>query len=112
MKKLVAIALILLGIGVLCAYFVFDKNDIGKFKGDPYLQEKTVAAEAISSIHVETDTYSVTFVKGNTEDIQMRLEGNVSKKMKIKLYLIRIPKAIHYMLRAIRNLNLWLAYRL
>lgn len=80
MRKLAAIALIMLGIGVLCAFFVFDKSDLTKFKGEPYLQEKTVDASAIKSIHTETDTFNVKFVRGTTDDIQVRLEGNASKK--------------------------------
>jgi lia operon protein LiaG len=80
MKKLAALALIMLGVGVLCAFFVFNKNDLMKFKGDPYLQEKTVDASAIKSIHAETDTFNVTFVPGTTDDIRLRLEGNASKQ--------------------------------
>lgn len=85
MKKLAALALIMLGVGVLCAFFVFNKNDLMKFKGDPYLQEKTVDASAIKSIHAETDTFNVTFVRGTTDDIHLRLEGNASKKYNDKI---------------------------
>lgn len=92
MKKLAAIAIIMLGVGVLCAFFVFDQNDLVKFKGDPYLQEKTVDASEIKSIHTETDTFNVTFVRGTTDDIQMRLEGNVSKKNVNKIVLKAEPK--------------------
>src|SRR4029453_17502358 len=87
MKKLAALALIILGVGVLCAFFVFNKDDLTKFKGDPYLQEKTVDASAIKSIHAETDTFNVTFVRGSTDDIQLRLEGNASKQYNDKIVL-------------------------
>ncbi|MDQ8733151.1 DUF4097 family beta strand repeat-containing protein [Paenibacillus sp. LHD-38] len=80
MKKLAAVALIMLGIGVLCAFFVFNKSDLVKFKGDPYSEEKTVDASTIRSIHAETDTFNVTFVRGTSKDIQIKLDGNVNKK--------------------------------
>lgn len=92
MKKLAAIALIMLGIGVLCAFFVFDKSDLTKFKGEPYLQEKTVDASSIRSVHTETDTFNVSFVRGTTDDIQLRLEGNASKKNVNNIVLKAEPK--------------------
>lgn len=92
MKKLAAIALIMLGIGVLCAFFVFDKNDITKFKGEPYLQEKNVDASAIRTIHMETDTFNVSVVRGTTDDIQLRLEGNASKQNVNKIVLNAEPE--------------------
>ena len=51
-----------------------------KFKGEAYLQEKTVEASSIKSIHAETDTFNMTFVRGSSEDIQIRLEGSASAK--------------------------------
>ncbi|NIK78416.1 hypothetical protein FHS15_003554 [Paenibacillus castaneae] len=80
MKKLVAIALIMLGIGIICSFFVFGESDMTKFKGEAYLQEKTVDASSVKSIHAETDTFNLTFVRGSTEDIQIRLEGSASEK--------------------------------
>ncbi|WP_141500199.1 DUF4097 family beta strand repeat-containing protein [Paenibacillus luteus] len=85
MKKLAALALILLGIGVICAFFVFDKNDFVKLKGDPYLQEKSIDATAIKSIYTETDTFDLTYVQGTSNEVKLRLEGNVSKKLMDKI---------------------------
>ncbi|WP_053372101.1 DUF4097 family beta strand repeat-containing protein [Paenibacillus sp. FJAT-27812] len=87
MKKLAAFALIMLGVGVLCAFFVFGKNDLTKFKGDPYLLEKTVDASSLKSIYAKTDTFSVNFVRGTSDDIQLRLEGNASAQYKDKIVL-------------------------
>lgn len=86
MKKLTAIALILLGIGVLCAFFVFDRDEVGsKFKGEPYSQEKIVDSSAIRSIQTETDTFDITYVRGTSKDIKIKLDGDVSKKQLDKI---------------------------
>ncbi|MEV5027564.1 DUF4097 family beta strand repeat-containing protein [Paenibacillus sp. LPE1-1-1.1] len=79
MKKLAAIALIMLGVGVLCAFFVFNESDLVKFKGEPYSDEKTVDASEIRSIHAETDTFNITFERGTSKDIQIKLDGSVTK---------------------------------
>ncbi|WP_339204502.1 DUF4097 family beta strand repeat-containing protein [Paenibacillus sp. FSL K6-3182] len=93
MKKLAAFALILLGIGVLCAFFVFDKDEIvTKFQGEPFLQEKTIDASSIRSIHAETDTFNITFVPGTADDIKVRLEGDVSEKLAGDVILTAAPK--------------------
>ncbi|WP_138754717.1 DUF4097 family beta strand repeat-containing protein [Paenibacillus sinopodophylli] len=85
MKKLAAIALIMLGIGVLCAFFVFNENDLVKFKGDAYSDERTVDASNIQSIRAETDTFDITFVPGSSQEVRVKLEGNISKKLKEKI---------------------------
>jgi lia operon protein LiaG len=93
MRKLAAIALVLLGIGVLCAFFVFDKDDIvTKFQGETYLQEKSVDSSAIRSIKTETDTFNVTLTPGTSDDIKVRLEGDVSKKLVDDIIFTAIPK--------------------
>lgn len=92
MKKLAAIALIMLGIGILCAFFVFDKSDITKLKGEPYQQEKTIDSAEIHSIHAETDTFNMEVIRGNTENIHIRLEGNASKRYLNKIVLKAVPK--------------------
>ncbi|CAM4319635.1 DUF4097 and DUF4098 domain-containing protein YvlB [Paenibacillus endophyticus] len=85
MKKLAAVAIIMLGIGIICAFFVFNENDLIKFKGDTYTDEITVDASDIRSIHTETDTFDITFVHSDSQDVKMKLEGNVSKKLKDKI---------------------------
>ncbi|CAM3979420.1 DUF4097 domain-containing protein [Paenibacillus alkaliterrae] len=92
MKKLLAVALIMLGIGLICAFFVFDKNDLTKIKGEPYTQEKTVDSDSIRSIHTETDTFNLEFVRGDSDEIQLRLEGNASKRFLDKIVLNAVPK--------------------
>lgn len=85
MKKLAALAIIMIGIGLLSAFFVFGEEDLVKFKGEPYTDTKIVEASSIKSLQIETDTFDVTFLKGTSQDIKINLEGNVTKKLKDKI---------------------------
>lgn len=93
MKKLVAIALIMLGIGIVCAFFLFDREDFNKeLKGEPFLQEKTISSDSIRSLHAKTNTFNLEMIRGDSEDIKIRLEGNVSEKYLDKITLNAVTK--------------------
>ncbi|MBD2868062.1 DUF4097 family beta strand repeat-containing protein [Paenibacillus arenilitoris] len=80
MKKLAAIALIMLGVGVIGAMVSFDWNDIRNFGTRPYLEERTVEAAGIDTINVRTSSIDVEVVRGKSDAVQIRLDGRASEK--------------------------------
>lgn len=80
MKKVVAIALIMLGIGILGAFFSFEWKDIKNFGTEPVFEEKVIDSAAVGVIFAETKSMDVEVVRGNTDDIKVRIEGKASKK--------------------------------
>ena len=81
MRKLAALALIVLGVGIGIAFLVFNKSDFTKATGEFYLEEKIFNASEAQSIRALTSTNSIHIVRGQSEDIVVRLEGNASQQV-------------------------------
>lgn len=80
MKKAAALALIMIGLGLIGALFSFEWKDIRTLGTVPVLERKTVSAEGADSIFVETSGMNIEIVQGKSEDIEVRIDGKASKK--------------------------------
>lgn len=92
MKKLLAVALIMLGVGLTGMIFAFDKDDIKKLEGEPFVEEKTVDSEQIRSIMTKTDLMNIEMTRGRGDDIYIRLEGKAGKNQLDRINLVAEPK--------------------
>lgn len=80
MKKFVAIALIMLGVGIVGALISFDWKNMNTFGTEPLLIEKTIPAASIKSININSSSVSTDVIRGTTNDIKVSIEGRASKK--------------------------------
>lgn len=80
MKKLAAIALIMLGVGIIGALLAFDLNDIRTFGTKPVRIDKTVDSASIRNVYVDSSSINMEIVRGASDEIKVRIEGNASKK--------------------------------
>ncbi|WP_029192244.1 DUF4097 family beta strand repeat-containing protein [Paenibacillus harenae] len=80
MKKAIAIALIMLGAGIAGCVLYFDWKDIRSFGTEPVLTEKTIEAESIRNVQIDSNTMNIEVVRGTSENIEVRLDGRASRK--------------------------------
>ncbi|WP_341281505.1 DUF4097 family beta strand repeat-containing protein [Paenibacillus sp. FSL H8-0537] len=87
MRKAIAVALILLGIGLAGAIYSFSWDELLSFGTKPVSQEKTIEAAGVSSLTVESGSMDIEVVRGSSDQIVAHLEGRVSSKYlnKVKL---------------------------
>ncbi|KQO01042.1 DUF4097 family beta strand repeat-containing protein [Paenibacillus sp. Leaf72] len=87
MRKAIAVALILIGIGLAGAIYSFSWDELLSFGTKPVSQEKTVDAAGVSSLTVEAGSMDIEVVPGSSDKIVVHLEGRASSKYLNKLKL-------------------------
>ncbi|WP_338554966.1 DUF4097 family beta strand repeat-containing protein [Paenibacillus sp. KS-LC4] len=80
MRKLVAVALILVGIGLAGMIYTFSWDELLSFGTKPVSQQKSVDAAGVSSLTVESGSMDIEVVRGSSDQIVARMEGRVSSK--------------------------------
>lgn len=80
MRKWVAGALVMLVVGITGFIISFNGKDLLDFGTEPYFEEKTISADTVQNVQIKSDSLSIDAVKGTSNDIVIRLEGNASSK--------------------------------
>ncbi|GGG63812.1 DUF4097 family beta strand repeat-containing protein [Paenibacillus radicis (ex Gao et al. 2016)] len=80
MRKWVASALILLGIGIIGVFLTFDRDEMWNFGTEPYSKSETIDASSARNIAIETKSLNVNVVRGTQKEVVVRLEGRASAK--------------------------------
>lgn len=80
MRKWLAGALVMLGVGIAGVVISFDKDDIMDFGTKPYFEEKIIDADTVRSINLGSNSLSINTVKGSSDDVIVRLEGRANAK--------------------------------
>lgn len=80
MRKWVAGALVMLVVGITGFIISFNGKDLLDFGTEPYFEEKTISADTVQNVQIKSDSLSIAAVKGTSNDIVVRLEGNASSK--------------------------------
>ncbi|WP_042165597.1 DUF4097 family beta strand repeat-containing protein [Paenibacillus gorillae] len=80
MRKWVASALIILGIGIIGVLLTFDRDEMLNFGTELYSKSKTIDASSAKNITIESKSINVNIVRGTQKDVVVRLEGRASAK--------------------------------
>jgi lia operon protein LiaG len=80
MKKAAAVALIVLGLGIIGVLLTFDWKNISSFGTAPVSMARTVSAASVERLNVETSSMDVRLVRGTSDDIYVKVEGKASEK--------------------------------
>ncbi len=80
MKKAIAIALVVLGLGLAGVFITFDWSSIDTFGTKPISTARTLSAANAEKVQIEVSSMDVKIVRGFSDDIQVRLEGRASEK--------------------------------
>ncbi|MFF2091783.1 DUF4097 domain-containing protein [Paenibacillus sp. NPDC058174] len=78
MRKWVASALIILGIGIIGVLLTFDRDEIWNFGTEPYSKSETIDASSAQNIAIETKSINVNVIRGTGKEVVARLEGRAS----------------------------------
>ncbi|MFX3632106.1 MAG: DUF4097 family beta strand repeat-containing protein [Candidatus Pristimantibacillus sp.] len=80
MRRWVIGALVMLVVGITGLFLSFGEGNPLDFGTEPYFEEKTIPADAVQNIQIKSDSLSIDAIKGRSNDIVVRLEGNASSK--------------------------------